>query len=150
MAKNYYKSGEFNLICDVCGKKIKAGQAKHRWDGFVVCPVDFEMRHPQDFVKAKTDKITIPFSRPRPPDYFTVPFGIYEMFSFSESVSFQMMYDRTLSDTTLISDTSSSQLTKQLYLLDTLDITDDGTISLPIYAIDYFAEDYTATSESFT
>ena len=64
--KNYYASGQFNVICDVCGKKIKAGEAKHRWDGFVVCERDFEQRHPQDFVRARQDKISVPFSRPIP------------------------------------------------------------------------------------
>lgn len=63
---NYYKAGEWNLICDVCGKKIKAGEAKHRWDGFIVCPSDFEYRHEQDFVRARQDKISVPFTRPRP------------------------------------------------------------------------------------
>ena len=68
---NYYISGEWNLICDVCGKKVKANKAKHRWDGFVVCPSDFEYRHEQDFVRAIQDKISIPFTRPRPADVFT-------------------------------------------------------------------------------
>lgn len=72
MAKNYYISGEFNLICDVCSKKIKAHEAKHRWDGLVVCPEDYEQRHPQDFVKARQDKISIPFNRPRPTDEFVI------------------------------------------------------------------------------
>ena len=70
MSKNYYVSGQFNVICDVCGKKIKAGEAKHRWDGFVVCPSDFEYRHEQDFVRARQDKISVPFTRPRPLDSF--------------------------------------------------------------------------------
>ena len=70
MAKNYYVSGEWNLICDVCSKKIKASDAKQRWDGLIVCPSDFEHRHPQDYVRAKTDKITVPFTRPRPVDGF--------------------------------------------------------------------------------
>ena len=70
MSRNHYVSGQFNVICDVCGKKIKAGEAKHRWDGFVVCPEDFEQRHPQDFVRARVDKITVPFLRPRPVDVF--------------------------------------------------------------------------------
>jgi len=73
MSKNYYVSGGFNVICDVCSKKIKASDAKHRWDGFVVCPEDYEQRHPQDFVKARQDKISIPFSRPRPLDAFILP-----------------------------------------------------------------------------
>lgn len=70
MAKNYYISGEWNVTCDVCSKKIKSGEAKQRWDGLIVCPSDFEHRHPQDYVKAKVDKITVPFTRPRPVDVF--------------------------------------------------------------------------------
>ena len=69
--RNYYVSGQFNVTCDVCSKKIKSGDAKQRWDGFIVCPDDFESRHPQDFVKARTDKITVPFTRPIPPLTFT-------------------------------------------------------------------------------
>lgn len=59
-----YDSGQFNLYCDVCARKIKAQDAKHRWDGLIVCHADWEPRQPQDFVKAKIDKITIPFARP--------------------------------------------------------------------------------------
>jgi len=69
--KNYYVSGSHNITCDVCSRKIKAHEAKQRWDGFIVCPDDFENRQPQDFVKAQTDKITVPFTRPIPPLTFT-------------------------------------------------------------------------------
>ncbi len=64
MTKNYFISGEFNLYCDVCSKKIKAHEAKHRWDGLIVCEKDYETRQPQDFVRARQDQITVPFSRP--------------------------------------------------------------------------------------
>jgi hypothetical protein len=67
----YYKSSEWNVICDVCGKKMKSSHARHRWDGLIVCDEDFEHRHPQDFIKVKQDKITVPFTRPRPEDVFT-------------------------------------------------------------------------------
>ena len=70
MARNYFDDGAWNVICDVCSKKIKASEAKMRWDGFIVCPLDYETRQPQDFVKARADKITVPFTRPRPPDEF--------------------------------------------------------------------------------
>ena len=70
MSKNHFISGEFNLTCDVCSKKIKAHEAKHRWDGLIVCSDDYEVRHSQDFVRARQDKITIPFSRPIPPNVF--------------------------------------------------------------------------------
>jgi len=71
MSRNYYTSGDWNITCDVCSKKIKASTSKKRWDGFIVCTDDYETRHPQDFVKAKTDKITVPFTRPIPTLTFT-------------------------------------------------------------------------------
>lgn len=72
MGKDWnYKSGDYWIICDVCGKKIKASHSKHRWDGFIVCDKDFEHRHSQDFIKVRQDKITVPFQRPRPADIFT-------------------------------------------------------------------------------
>ena len=78
MIKNYYVSGSWNVTCDVCSKKIKAKEAKKRWDGFIVCPDDYEERQPQDFVKARIDKITVPFTRPIPAYVFvTVPYALY-------------------------------------------------------------------------
>ncbi len=67
---NQYKPGDWNLICDVCGTKIKASESKRRWDGLIVCKRDFEFRHPMDFIKARTDKISVPFSRSEPVDQF--------------------------------------------------------------------------------
>lgn len=78
MPRNYYVSGGWNVICDSCGKKIKASEAKQRWDGLIVCPNDFEMRQPQDFVKARADKITVPFTRPRPTDDFIYTQGFFD------------------------------------------------------------------------
>ncbi len=70
MAGSVYRSGDWLIICDVCSKKIKASEAKHRWDGLIVCSDDWEMRHQQDFVQAQNDKISVEFTRPRPPDVF--------------------------------------------------------------------------------
>ena len=78
MSKNYYLSGEFNLTCDRCSKKIKAHQAKHEWTGFIVCCDCYETRHEQDFVRARQDRISVPFTRPRPVDVFViVDYGMY-------------------------------------------------------------------------
>lgn len=74
MAKNYFISGEWNLICDVCSIKYKASKAKQRWDGFIVCPNCYEQRHPQDFVRSRQDKITVPYIRP-PADIFIIDVG---------------------------------------------------------------------------
>ena len=70
MKKNHYIPHEWNVVCDICSKKIKASDAKQRWDGFIVCSKDFETRHPQDFIQTRQDKMTVPFSRPRPQDVF--------------------------------------------------------------------------------
>ena len=75
---NYYKAGEWNVTCDVCSQKIKSGIMKQRWDGFLVCPSCYETRHPQDFVKPRQDKITVPDVRPIPTLVFsTVPYIMY-------------------------------------------------------------------------
>lgn len=70
MSKNFFKSGDWNITCDVCGKKIKASESKHRWDGFIVCSDDFETRHSLDFIRTRSDKILVPFTRPRGEDIF--------------------------------------------------------------------------------
>ena len=75
MAKNYYKSGGWNCICDRCGQKKKASEVRQEWTGFIVCTTCFEYRHPQDFVRARQDKISVSFSRPIPTLTFTdVPY----------------------------------------------------------------------------
>ena len=72
MSGNWYKPGDWWIYCDSCGKKIRASESKHRWDGLIVCADDWETRHPQDFVKAVPDKQSVPFSRPEPADTFIV------------------------------------------------------------------------------
>lgn len=71
---DYYKSGDWNAECDVCGQKYKASKLKLRWDGLRVCPKDFEYRNPQDFVRGVQDNQAVPFSRPEPPDVFVTNF----------------------------------------------------------------------------
>ena len=71
MSRNHYVSGQHNVTCDICSQKTKSGLTKQRWDGFRVCHNCFEERHPQDFVRARQDKISVPFSRPIPTFVFT-------------------------------------------------------------------------------
>lgn len=72
MSKGWsYKSGDWLVICDSCAQKIKASKTKERWDGFRVCPECWEPRHPIDFIRARADKISVPFTRPQPEDQFT-------------------------------------------------------------------------------
>ncbi len=72
MSKGWdYKSGDWLVVCDSCSKKIKASKSKERWDGFRVCSECWEPRHPMDFIRARADKITVPFTRPQPVSTFT-------------------------------------------------------------------------------
>lgn len=66
-----YVSGDWNLVCDSCSKKIKASKSKQRWDGFIVCQGCWEPRHSLDFIRARNDKITVPFTRPQETHFLT-------------------------------------------------------------------------------
>lgn len=68
MKQNYYKPGEWNAICDSCGRKFKASQLRKRWDGFMVCSEDWETRHIADFIKAPKPIPALPWTRPEPAD----------------------------------------------------------------------------------
>ena len=64
--QNFLLSGNWNALCDSCGRKFKATSLKKRWDGLMVCEEDWEQSHPQDLLKVQKEKITVPFSRPYP------------------------------------------------------------------------------------
>ena len=68
--EHVYRSGDWNVICDVCGQKVKASKSRKRWDGLIVCEEDWEARHSMDFIKTPIDKISVPFARPPPTDEF--------------------------------------------------------------------------------
>lgn len=70
MSINYYKSGDWNAICDVCGLKMKASQLRKRWDGYMVCDIDWEPRHIMDFLRAPPPPRPLPWTRPEPTDTF--------------------------------------------------------------------------------
>lgn len=60
--------GTWKAICDVCGFEYNSDELKKRWDGLMVCNQDWELRHPQDFVRGVPDDPTPPWTRPEPPD----------------------------------------------------------------------------------
>ena len=61
-----YVAGDFWRICDACGFQKRASETFKRWDGLMVCAEDWEPRHPQDFVRGRTDRQTVPNPRPEP------------------------------------------------------------------------------------
>jgi hypothetical protein len=73
MARNWFKSGEWNVFCMVCNRKIKSGEALKRWDGLIVCRDDYENRHPLDFLRARQERISVPFTSDTSFDQFDGP-----------------------------------------------------------------------------
>jgi len=65
-----YVPGDFWRCCDVCGLKYRSSQTRKRWDGAWVCLSDYEERHPQDFVRGRKDRQSVPESRPEPTETF--------------------------------------------------------------------------------
>lgn len=64
--KNYLTLGDWNALCDSCGRKFKASTLKRRWDGLMVCQEDYELRHPSDFLRVQKERISVPWARPYP------------------------------------------------------------------------------------
>lgn len=73
---NYYKSGDWNAICDRCGFKFKASALKEDWQGLRVCEKDFEMRHPMDFLRVKPEKIGVSWVRGEVPSDALLPTAV--------------------------------------------------------------------------
>ena len=65
-----YDSGDWEAICDVCGRKYKASRLKQRWDGLMCCPQDWEIRQPQDFVRGVPDPQLVPWVRDEAQDQY--------------------------------------------------------------------------------
>ena len=62
-----YIPGDHYQQCDECGRKMRSSQTKLRWDGLIVCPADWEPRHPQELLHAApTDRQSVKWARPRP------------------------------------------------------------------------------------
>lgn len=68
-----YKPGDHKSVCDSCGYTFFASQLRKDWRGFMVCPKDYEPRHPQDNVQSTTDRISVKDARPERPDIFLEP-----------------------------------------------------------------------------
>ncbi len=64
-------SGDHWVTCDRCGCAVRQSESRVTWEGYVVCLDDWEPRHPQDFVRAKQDRIAPEGNvRPQPNDVY--------------------------------------------------------------------------------
>lgn len=84
MPSNYYKPGQWNVICDVCGFKFKSGQVRKRWDGLIVCHTDYEHDHPQKYLRVRETGTAVPFIRDDPAPTYKIVCYIYESVSYAD------------------------------------------------------------------
>lgn len=63
-----YKSGDYYVICDICGFKRYRSECRKNWKNQLVCSdTCYEPRHPQlDPLPVKPDIIAVPEPRPEP------------------------------------------------------------------------------------
>lgn len=54
---------------------MKASTLKLRWDGLMVCPQDWEIRHPQELIRPIPDQSKLPWTRPEATDTFVTLSG---------------------------------------------------------------------------
>ena len=67
---DYFKLGDHNAICDICGFKYKMSELNETWDGYMACSKDWNPRQPQDFVRGSQDNQSVNPSRPDPTETF--------------------------------------------------------------------------------
>jgi hypothetical protein len=69
-----WESGNHWVVCDVCGFEYRQSEMRKRWDGLITCRFDWEIRHPQEFIRGVADDTRAKgFVRPRPADVFIGP-----------------------------------------------------------------------------
>ncbi len=85
-SKTWYKNGSWNVHCDVCNFKFKSEDIRKRWDGLMVCDADFELDHPQKFLRVKGDKISVPYVR-KQEDVFLDVCYLWEISSYADIAS---------------------------------------------------------------
>ena len=67
---DYFKPGDWNAACSMCGRKRKASDMVRNWQGQYRCLEHNEPRHPQDYVRGVPDNPTPPWIQPPTEDQF--------------------------------------------------------------------------------
>ena len=69
--KNTKWPGNWKVACHVCGFWYPSGEIQKRWDGLLVCPKDYETRHPQTLIKIRPETAVPTFvSKDASPDTY--------------------------------------------------------------------------------
>lgn len=61
-----YTLGQWKAACQRCGREFKNVDIRLEWTGLRVCKDCHDPRHPQDYVRGKTDRQAPPWVSPKP------------------------------------------------------------------------------------
>ncbi len=70
MSNDFYRLGDHNVICDICGKKRKRSDCRMQWDGLLCCLVTkcWSPKHPNEYpLPQVNDGLPVQQGRPRLP-----------------------------------------------------------------------------------
>ena len=69
---DFWKPGDWNVICDRTGRKYKRSQCREEWNGLIVRKESWEPRHEQDLIRSIPDNQAVPAGQANPQgeDYF--------------------------------------------------------------------------------
>lgn len=120
---DHLELGTWNVRCNFCGFKFKASELQRHWTGVYVCRTCFEIRQPQDFVRAVPDIQTPPWVQPTPEAIFAGP----TLIETSEAMSVNSVtFTPAVNYTAPASPSASSQTSPYYYLLVTSTNPDTG------------------------
>jgi hypothetical protein len=63
VGRSRYIRGDYNVIDDRTGRKVKRSECRLEWNGALVHKDEWEARHPQDFVRGIPDDQSVPLPR---------------------------------------------------------------------------------------
>jgi len=63
--KMHARLGDYLFMCDQCGGTYYASVGRLQWNNLFVCPMCFENRPQQDFVRGVKENVRVPIVRER-------------------------------------------------------------------------------------
>lgn len=106
---DFLRVGDYNAICDVCGRKFKFSRLRQKWDNTWACEQDWEPRQPQDYLRGIPDNMSVPLSRPDPPNQFIQDEIV------TETPTITLSFTKALSKMLSVSVSSVATILKSVY-----------------------------------
>ena len=142
MGKLAYVKGSWLAICDRCGFEYKGPELKKEWTGLMVCKKCWEPRHEQDFLRAKKETTTPPWTRPEPADGGVTSHGDVDATLYSQTDTILHYWDVELTanrevelDDAILSPTDNGSrfiIYRTAGGAGTLKVRDDGLVTIKI------------------